>query len=433
MTRRSCAFAWRLIFVPLLCLVSAIVSWAPAGAAGECGTVVASGLANPRAVAVAADGTVYVSESGTGGPEQIARPAQIPPGPPVPPTRGLTGQITRLGPGGAKTVVAGNLPSYGGAEGGNDPTQGATGPAGLVAAGEALRLVTAGPGLLTPFASPSPNEGSILRIDPRTGAVSPVADVTAFERASNPDGLGIDSNPYGLAAAPNGTLYVADAGGNDLLQVNPTTRQISLMTVFEGLPIGQPNPGRGGRSELDPVPTGVALGTDGSVYVGLLSGAPYPAGAAKVVRVAPDGGVQDFATGLTAVVGLAMGPDRMLYVSEIFGPPAPGGPPGQPGPGRIQRVMPHGQTQVVADGLLLPNGMAFDRAGNLYVVTGSATTQGQVLRCDRLASIGLGLPRTGTGPAPGAGQGRLAWGLPAAGAALAATFFLRRRPFGGRP
>src|SRR5205814_2319773 len=67
------------------------------------------------------------------------------------------------------------------------------------------------------------------------------------------------------------------------------------------LPPGAPfeNPFRGNKPELDPVPTGVAAGPDGTLYVANLSGFPYVAGKAKVLRVTPRGAVSDAATGLT--------------------------------------------------------------------------------------------------------------------------------------
>ena len=68
---------------------------------------------------------------------------------------------------------------------------------------------------------PLANENAVLRINPQTGAVASVADLGAIEKTTNPDGLGIDSNLYGLALATDGNLYVADAGGNALYRVNP--------------------------------------------------------------------------------------------------------------------------------------------------------------------------------------------------------------------
>ena len=113
--------------------------------------------------------------------------------------------------------------------------------------------------------------------------------------------------------------------------------------------------------------------------------------------MSPDGESSDGATGLTMVVSVAFGPDGMLYVTQIITGLDFVGPDQPPSikPGNIVRVLPNGAQEVVADGLNLPNGIAFDRAGNLYVVVNStfppdtpppATPEGQVLRCDGVAA-----------------------------------------------
>ena len=140
--------------------------------------------------------------------------------------------------------------------------------------------------------------------------------------------------------------------------------------------------------ELDPVPTGVAVGTDGTIYLGLLSGGPFPPGAAKVLKVGTDGTLTDYATGLTMVVGVAVGPDGNVYTSEIstnfLGE--------QPAPGAVLRIKSDGTTENVVEGLALPNGIAFDKDGNLYVATFTVAfappgspPQGMVLRFDGVA------------------------------------------------
>jgi len=50
--------------------------------------------------------------------------------------------------------------------------------------------------------------------------------------------------------------------------------------TFPGLPPRFPQP-------TDPVPTGLARGPDGALYVGLLTGVPFAPGAASVYRVVP--------------------------------------------------------------------------------------------------------------------------------------------------
>src|SRR5262249_2776314 len=138
--------------------------------------------------------------------------------------------------------------------------------------------------------------------------------------------------------------------------------------------------------------------------------------------------ISDAAAGLTAVVGVAVGPDRNLYVSEIFSQFDLSTTPPTPRPGRVRRVAADGSSQIVLDGLATPNGIAFDRSRTLYVAVNSAFTapgaQGQLLRCERVATPVPGLPRTGAGPAPatrslgGLIQGAGLTALAAAGAAL---------------
>jgi hypothetical protein len=395
-----------------------------------CGTVVASGLASPRGVAVADDGTVYVSESGTGGTERLPSESGEQG---ASDTRGMTGQISRIAPNGTKSVLAGNLPSY-------NSMEGATGPAALALSGGALWAVIGGAGPATPQLQPLVNESSLVRIALPGGAVTKVADLGAYERSTNPAGFAVDSNPYGLAVG-GGAVYATDAGGNTAYRVNPANGQLSVAAVIPGVPLppgvpAQPNPGRGGASEIDPVPTSIAVGADGSVYVGLLPGFPFPAGGAKIVKIGANGTTTDFARGLSMVVGLTVGPDRNLYVAELSSNFNVLATPPQIAPGRVSRVLADGRVQVVADGIPAPNGIAFDRAGNLYVTANSAfaaPTAGQVLRCDRVAAV-VGLPRTGTGPARsgfelGGSTGLIA--LAGAGLALAAgagfAGFARRR------
>ncbi|MDQ3043706.1 MAG: SBBP repeat-containing protein, partial [Chloroflexota bacterium] len=64
-----------------------------------------------------------------------------------------------------------------------------------------------------------------------------------------------------------------------------------------------------------------------------------------------------------------------------------------PGPGNVVRIGADGAAEVVVDGLVTPNGITFDDAGNLYVVASSAIfgppgpPAGQVLRCDGVAPV----------------------------------------------
>lgn len=78
---------WGIVAVALVLLMAGTAS-----ANAPAGTVVASGLVNPRGLAVADDGTIYVAETGAGGTEAL--PTSPQPGPPGQ-RRGTSGQVTR--------------------------------------------------------------------------------------------------------------------------------------------------------------------------------------------------------------------------------------------------------------------------------------------------------------------------------------------------
>ena len=370
-------------FLALVALVLGLIGASTTGMAAVPGTIVADGLANPRGIAVADDGTIYVAEAGLGGTEAFTAP-------PYPPsTRGMTGRVTRIAPGGAKTTVAANLPSLSIGGQGNAFV---LGPAGMILANGSLWLAT---GAMLSGYPPATNASSVLRVDPQSGAVTQVADLAAFERANNPDTFEITDDPYGIAMGADGNLYVADSGANDFLRVNPQTGQATVVAVFAGIPRPTANPARGGKNENDPVPSNVVIGPDGNFYVGLLTGFPTVTGGAKVLRVTPGGAVSDAVTGLTSVSWVAFGPDGLLYVVE-FGVEAPNS-------GRITRVLADGTKQVVADGLNNPNGVAFDKAGNLYVAVNGSTAPndgplGQILRMDGVAKVAAASPTSSAMP-----------------------------------
>jgi len=379
-------------------LVGAVGS---AGAAAA-GTVLASGLNSPRYVWVTDDGTAYVSEAGTGGSEQVA-------GAPDSPTsggnRGMSGQVTKVAPDGTKTVIAKGLPSYGGGE--------VVGPAGIVYANGFVWLAIGGAAFDAGI-KPLAMEDTVVKIDPATGAVTMVADIGAYEVAKNPDGYGINSDLYGMTLGVDGNLYVADAGGNAVYQVNPQTGAFKVVAVIPGvtvspsdfppgvLPPGQTgNPERGGKPEVDPVPTGIAAGEDGSLFVTLLPGALLP-GKSKVVNVTMDGTVTDvIGGGLTTLVGAGAGPDGNLYIASLSAGFSESGPPK---PGAVMRVLAGGKTEVVAADLPFPNGIDFNPAGDLYVVTNTINAGpqplGQLVRFD-----GIGKKQTAPSPAPSATPG----------------------------
>lgn len=311
-------------------------------------SVVATGFNGPQGVYVAG-GNVWVSDDGTGGTESFTAPT--PTGDTGTGSYGDTARLVRVAPDGAQSVVT-TLLSV------SPPGIGPTGGGKIAVIGDTM-YVTDGiwnAGYSIPRV---PKAGSVLRVE--GGATTEVADLFAFDEANNPDGVpaaegGIDSHPYGLAAGPDGLLYVADAGGNDLLKVDPATGAVSLVASLAG------RTGTGAQS----VPTGVTFGADGAVYVSLLGGFPYPDGVSRVVKVV-DGEVTDFATGLNLLTDVTLGPDGNLYAVSFGTADVDAELPYVANSGSLVRIGADGQWGTVVDEINFPTAIAFNAAGDAYV------------------------------------------------------------------
>lgn len=343
-------------------------------------TVLASGLANPRHVTVAEDGTVYVALAGSAGDTGIfGTPAPGTPAAADPLTMyGDSGAVVSIAADGTVTQVGPGLPSF---------TFGTevVGPAGVAVSGTTLYVVTGGVGPGTPAVDPMAGRASVWAIDLTTGEGQVVADLEAFEKSSNPDPNAVDSDPYGIAVGTDGIVYVAEAGGNDVLKVDPTTGEVSVLAVIPGLAGQQENPARGGAMEIDPVPTGLAWAPDGGLYVSTLSGGPFIPGTAALFHVALDGTVTQLVGGLTMLGDVAVAPDGTVYgvtMSDNFLDPA------GPAAGSVVAIdIQSGANQPAITGIPFPGGIAFDADGNAYVTAmvslpADAPAGGMVLKCD---------------------------------------------------
>jgi len=188
------------------------------------------------------------------------------------------------------------------------------------------------------------------------------ADISDFERAHNPAGGPVDSNPYGVLVL-SGDKYVTDAGGNDLLKV-AANGDVSLVATFPAASNG-----------AEPVPTEVERGPDGSLYVSLLTGAPFTAGVAGIYKIV-SGQPQLVQGGFKTITDFTFGPDGSMYVLEhatsatFFG-----------GPGRLTKVAPNGTRTVITTALNRPTSVLMGDDGSLYVSNnGVSVGTGEVLR-----------------------------------------------------
>jgi hypothetical protein len=280
----------------------------PAAAAGaqEGVTTVASGLDGPRQVAGYTDGRLLVAESDTG---EVSS---------VDPSDGtveavVTGLVNPQGVGfrrGEIWIAAGEA---------GPPEPGAPLPP------EPLPVGHGGPGLLV-----TDTDGEVLR----------TIDTLAYELENNPDGQTqfvdgglVDSlsNPFAVLVQRDRVL-VADAGANTVLSVDRESGEISTFFVP---PVVSPDevaacgqaPNNPGTVGCDPVPTGVARGPGGRVYVSTL-GAEVP-GAGRVYVLSPDGEQEDVIDGLDPLTGIRVDGEGTVTVSELM----EGAPEGEPAPG----------------------------------------------------------------------------------------------------
>lgn len=317
------------------------------------GEVVAQSFNGPQGILLDGDGNIWVIDSGVGGEGEIEWISGET-GEAITASFGDSAQVARINAADNSVDTIAALPSVNlGME--------AIGGARLALL-DGVLYATSGQGIGAPDLQLPDNAGGVVSVG-ADGAVALVANTWEFEVANNPHPSVLDSHPYGLEAGPDGMLYVADAGGNTLLKVDPASGEVSLVAVFGPEPGVFPRPDYGGEMLTDAVPTDVVFDADGNIYVSYLSGAPFVPGTAKVVMVATDGTVSDYATGYTMLTDLAWGPDGNLYGVQfgIFGEQGP-----TPDSGAVVHITSEGPMPVV-EGLSFPIALDFNEAGDLFV------------------------------------------------------------------
>jgi hypothetical protein len=336
-------------------------------------TVRADGLNNPRGIFVDASGDVFFAQSGTAGDDCQEWPGNAA-GDTTEVCFGNTGSIEMLTEDGATAAVSSissMLDIRGDVLGVHDVAVGAD---GLLHAIVGLGGV---PEYRAEFPVAAGDLGWLVSASVGTNTFLD-EDIGAYETAANPDGGLLDSNPFSLVSDGADGWVISDSGMNALVHVD--AEGVSTLAVFpERLVVAPPEAGLpdGASVPMQSVPTGVVRGPDGAFYVGELTGFPFIQGGARVWRVSAAGAQQVFAEGFTNIVDLAFDSAGNLYVLQL----AKDGLLSGDISSSVVRVMANGDHMEVASaGLSFATGLAIGPDDTFYVSNfGVMPDMGQVV------------------------------------------------------
>lgn len=358
-------------YLPIFFVASIAAAQAPfpAPAVGHAGakvSVVASGLADPRGLALSPSGELYVAEAGTTSGVFVPPPPPPPSEPPSrascsigwplgPATPGFTARISRINRHGQRVTVADELPStgYNALIGGDR-----MGIAAVAFKGPRLFAITGGGGCSRGHPS-EPN--ALLRVF-GNGTTLPLADLSNYLRTSedSKDPASGDFEPDGSffnLVRARGAFYTVEPNHGVFLQISergdiaPIADMIASVAALEG----------------DGDRTYSALTFhDGWFYMGTL-GRIDTGFDAVVYKVSPDGRrVRRVASGLHGVTGIAFDSKDRMYVLETtkagIDPPL-----SDPTVGRLVRVERNGSLTELVTNLAFPTALVAGHDGEFYV------------------------------------------------------------------
>ncbi len=362
--------------------------------------IIADNLDNPKGLTFAPDGSLYITEAGTGGD-----------GPSIPAPSGQgnlhygrSGAISKIENGTVRRILIG-LPSVAFPDG-----SGAAGPHDIKfdADGKAYILLgyAANPAFRESLGDN--NLGTIITLDLSNNTWSSIADITDCEVikkivlkdsevASNPLSLYVDGNK----------LVVVDAGANSLFSINTDGSNLELIAAIPERILTNPilpgakseNFDRGhvpapgayhqaapSQMSIQSVPTDVVKGADGAYYVCEFSGFPFPEGEAKIYKTSVNGELEVFASGFTQLIDMTFDAEGDLYVLQHMNQSGWKGKP----EGALIKIAPNGErtSLIEGNGLEMPSALTIGPDGDFYIINrGGRPGIGQVIRVENPKNI----------------------------------------------
>ncbi len=356
--------------------------------------IIAEGLDNPKGLTFGSDGSLYVTEAGTGG-DGLSIPSPSGQGDLH---YGLSGAICKIENGTVQRILTG-LPSVAFPDG-----SGAAGPHDIKFDADGKAYVLLGYAANPAFRESlgDTNLGTIITFNMSNNTWSSIADITNCEAikkialsdseiASNPLSLYVDSNKLVIVDAGANSLFSINTDGSNLELIAAIPERILTNPIFPGaksqnfdrghVPAPGAYPQAPRQVSIQSVPTDVVKGADGAYYVCEFSGFPFPEGGANIYKISASGELEVFASGFTQLIDMTFDAEGSLYVLQHMNQSGWKGN----ADGALIKISSNGErtTLIEGNGLEMPSALTIGLDGAFYIINrGGRPGIGQVIRID---------------------------------------------------
>jgi sugar lactone lactonase YvrE len=311
----------------------------------------ASSLNNPRGLTFGPDGNLYVAEGGSGGTDTTSTDDCDQVKVPIGPYRGgFTSRISKIDSNHVRTTVADGLPS---SMTGDASGNLVSGVADVKFVGATLYAIEAGAGCSHGLLN---TDNELLRVN-SDGTTTPIVNLSAYQKlhpVARPeeDDFEPDGTWYSMVVV-RGMIYAVEPNHGEIVQIDPSTGAITRVAdvsasqghivpttiayagnfLFGNLSTFPIVPGSSGLYKMTPsgqitkkyddltTVLGLVVGARDRIYVlESMTGPGFPGpgeiGTGQIVQIDPNGTKTVIAAGFSFPTAMTMGPDGALYVSN---------------------------------------------------------------------------------------------------------------------